>query len=158
MVPGFEASAALRYNPYPDPQSRITFDDVFWHLDKESTEETFERLLDRASYSGVKCLLGAFFPRNWPAALAAVCEAADFATLLKASGASILAENETIEGFPCGAVNNSSPLGVIRIEIYEGRRVRFSYGTGSIFPGIYEDFRRCLFDERKRQRPRRRDY
>jgi hypothetical protein len=34
MVPGFEATAALKYNPYPDPRYRITFEDLFWHLDK----------------------------------------------------------------------------------------------------------------------------
>ena len=159
MVPGFEASAALKDNPYPDPQSRITFDDVFWHLNKESMEETFDRLLDRSSYAGMKCLLRAFYPRNWPAALAAVCEAADFSTFLAANGGRVLEENENIEGFPCNAVTNSpSPFGIIRVEVYEGRQVRFSYGTGNIFPRIYEDFRNCLFAERKSQRPRRREY
>jgi hypothetical protein len=35
MKPGFEAQAALEFNPYPHPMYRISFDDVFWHLDKE---------------------------------------------------------------------------------------------------------------------------
>jgi hypothetical protein len=160
MVPGFEANAALQHNPYPDPLSRITFDDVFWHLNKESMEETFDRLLDRGSYSGMKCILRAFFRENWPAtALAAVCEAADFSAFLAVNGGRILDENEIVEGFPCGAVTNStSPFGIIRVEVYPARQIRLSYGTGEIFPRIYEDFRTCLFAERKSQRPRNREY
>lgn len=160
MVPGFEASAALEHNPYPGPHSRITFDDVFWHLDKESMEETFERLLDRPTYSGMKCILRAFFREHWPAAaLASVCEAADFSAFLAANGGRILQENENIEGFPCGAVTDSaSPFGVIRIEVYPTRQMRLSYGTDEIFPLVYEDFRNCLFAERKSQRPPKREY
>jgi hypothetical protein len=157
MTPGFEAGAALKYNPYPDPHSRITFDDVFWHLNKESMEETFERLLDRASYLGMKCIVRAFFRENWPAtAIAAVCESADFPAFLAANGGRILEGNEKAEGHLREAVTNSALFGVIRVEVYEGRQVRLTNGTPDIFPQIYEDFRSCLFAERKSQRPRQR--
>lgn len=48
----FETEAALKFNPYryeiePFP------DDPFWHLDKESEEETFDRLKKRHSLSPV---------------------------------------------------------------------------------------------------------
>ena len=81
MTPGFEAAAALKYSPYPDPRYRITFEDVFWHLDKESMEETFDRLLDRHTYGILKGFLRGYFETK-PDALAAVCEYLTFPAML----------------------------------------------------------------------------
>src|SRR5438552_4572573 len=77
MTPGFEAEAALTYNPYPDSRLKITFDDPFWHLNKESLEETFDRLLARQHFQALSRLLVAFFPTR-ASAVAAICE---FSTL-----------------------------------------------------------------------------
>ena len=61
MTPGFEAEAALTYSPYPDPRFKITFDDPFWHLNKESLEETFDRLLARQHLQSLSRMFVAFF-------------------------------------------------------------------------------------------------
>src|SRR5206468_9659357 len=89
MTPGFEAAAALKYSPYPDPRYRITFEDVFWHLDKESMEETFDRLLDRHTYGILKGFLRGYFETK-PDALAAVCEYLTFPAMLAETGAVLL--------------------------------------------------------------------
>ncbi|HYJ07174.1 MAG TPA: hypothetical protein VEX43_18740, partial [Chthoniobacterales bacterium] len=154
VTPGFEAGAALEYSPYPDPRYRITFDDVFWHLDKESMEETFDRLLDRQSYRGIRSLLDAFFPRNRAAALAAVCEGTDFHAFMTANGAQVLEADEDVAQFQLrGGSGSSGILGVVGFNAYEGRRLRFYQGDQSILAQIYLDFRRCLLAERKKQRP-----
>lgn len=49
-------------------------------------EETFDRLLDRQSYWGIRSLLQAFFCANRAAALAAVCEGSDFHAFMAANG------------------------------------------------------------------------
>src|SRR5206468_5643334 len=82
MMPGFEATTALKYSPYPDSRYRITFDDLFWHLDKESMEDTFHRLLERHSYGILKGFLRGYFESK-PDALAAVCEYATFSAMLQ---------------------------------------------------------------------------
>lgn len=155
MELGFEAKTALEYSPYPNQRYHITFDDVFWHLDKESMEETFDRLLERQSYSAVKGLLQAFFPGNRPAALAAVCEGSDFDTFAKGNAVQLLEHDEPVGAFPLqGASNGSGRLGVVGFEAYEGRRLRFYQGDQSILAEIYINFRNCLLEERKKQRPR----
>jgi len=156
MEPGFEAKTALQYSPYPDVRYRITFDDVFWHLDKESMEETFDRLLDRQSYSAVRSLLQAFFPGNRPTALAAVCEGADFQAFMEANGATVLEDgDEHVAGLEFrGASGSSGLLGPVGFRAYEGRRLQFYQGDQNILAQIYMDFRNCLLEERKKQRPR----
>src|SRR5260370_22442358 len=96
MVPGFEAAAALKYNPYPDPRYRITFDDVFWHLDKESMEETFDRLLERHTYGILQKFLPAYFESK-PDAMSAVCEDASFSAMLERTGAVLLKQGDVVE-------------------------------------------------------------
>jgi hypothetical protein len=64
MKPGFEADVALKYNPYPSPDYKIIFDDVFWHLKRETIEETFDRLLARHQFNGVHDFLHALFPKT----------------------------------------------------------------------------------------------
>src|SRR5439155_24272672 len=96
MRPGFEAAAALKYNPYPDPRYRITFDDVFWHLDKESTEETFDRLLERHTYAGLKAFLQGCF-ENKRDALAAVSKDMTFPALLKSSDTVLLKSDDVVQ-------------------------------------------------------------
>jgi hypothetical protein len=59
-VPSFETEAALKFNPY-----RYEFDsypdDPFWHLDKESEEETFDRLKKRQSFGSLDSFFAGYF-------------------------------------------------------------------------------------------------
>jgi len=151
-VPGFEADAALKFSPYPDLRHNITFDDVFWHLDKESMEETFDRLLARQSYSILRGLLRGLF-QTIPAALSAVCESADFRALFEQNGVTVLHEqpaltNELISRYSTGL----SPFGPIVFDVLTGRKVWFDKVGRAAFEETYLDFRKCLFEERKRQR------
>jgi len=153
MKPGFEASAALKYNPYPDPRYWITFDDVFWHIDKESVEETFDRLLARQSYSALQSFLRGYFESK-PDALAAVCGDASFSAMLERTGAVLLTENQNIQDqllIRHASGWGSSRFGAVAFEVYAGRKVRLEQSE-RVFAEIYADFRKCFFEERRRQR------
>ena len=153
MVPGFEAAASLKYNPYPNPRYSITFDDPFWHLDKESIEETFDRLLARHTYEILLTFLRAFFGSRSDA-LAAVCEDTTFPGMLERTGAVRLKEGDNIEDrLMCDHSRTwGTAFGPVKFQIYQGRKIRFSEQTEAKFAEAYVDFRRCLFEERKRQR------
>ena len=144
MTPGFEAAAALKYNPYPDDRYDITFDDVFWHLDKESMEETFDRLLERQNYGIIQSLFRGFF-KNRAEALAALCENESFRQLMERSNAAIM------EGQPT-AQDQMQRMSMSSFEVYRDRRIRFLTTTEAEFIRVYEDFRQCFLEERKRQR------
>jgi hypothetical protein len=144
MKPGFEAAAALKYNPYPDRRYNITFDDVFWHLDKEAMEETFDRLLARRRYQILHTLFSGFF-KNRAEALAAVCENESFHELLERNKAVILHEGPSAE-------DQSHIMCMGPFEVYRNKKIRFLTTTEAEFVEAYEDFRECLFEERKRQR------
>ena len=127
MVPGFQAVAALKYNPYPDPRYRIVFDDVFWHLDKQSIEETFNRLLERPTFGILRGFLPAYF-QSKSDALAAVCENTSFDAMLERTGARLLRPGGVVEeqlmcrtSAMCGTA-----FGPVKFEVYQGRKVRFS--------------------------------
>jgi hypothetical protein len=157
MVPGFEATASLKYNPYPDPRYRITFDDPFWHLDKELIEDTFDRLLTRHTYSVLQSFLQAYFEGR-PDALAAVCEDTSFPAMLERTGAVLLKPGEVVEDRWLMCQHSAAwgtPFGPIKFEVYQGRKVRFSEGGERMFAEVYAEFRKCLFEERKRQRRQR---
>jgi hypothetical protein len=153
MVPGFEAAAALKYNPYPDPRYRITFDDLFWHLDKESMEDTFDRLLQRHTYEILQSFLKAYFESR-ANALAAVCEHTSFPAMLERTRAVLLTQGDVVEDqLMCQhGRSRGMPFGPVKFEVYRGRKVRFGNGSEKTFAEAYADFRKCLFEERKRQR------
>jgi hypothetical protein len=157
MRPGFEASAALKYNPYPDLRYRITFDDVFWHLDKESVEETFERLLARQTYAALESLFRGYF-ENKAAALTALCEYEQFGKMLEGTGGRLLQPDDAEpSGFLCshGASYGAYQFAPIKFELYKGRKLRCFNNTDGMLAAAYTDFRNCLFEERRRQKKER---
>jgi hypothetical protein len=145
MKPGFEAAAALKYNPYPDLQYNITFDDVFWHLDKESIEETFDRLLARRPYELVHNLFYGFFATR-AEALAALCESETFSDLKTRHGVVVLQQAASPKDEP-HRMFMGGPY-----EIFRNKKIRFLAVPEAAFVLAYEDFRRCFFEERKRRR------
>lgn len=160
MKPGFEARAALDFNPYPHPFSRITFDDVFWHLDKETMEETFDRLLARESYRIMRGLLRALFERNRASALAAVCRSGDLAELFEINKVVFLKERPAFspELLCRQSAGFSSQFGPIEFDVFKGRKIWIDQRTRNVFEEVYRDFRRSLFQEREKQRPARSEF
>jgi hypothetical protein len=154
MVPGFEANAALKYNPYPDPRYRITFDDVFWHLDKESTEETFDRLLERHTYAGLKAFLQGYF-ENKRDALAAVSKDMTFPALLKSSDTVLLKSDDVVQDnqLMCHySAGSGTPFTPVDFKVYKQRKARFANDSEKALTDAYAHFRNSLFEERRRQR------
>jgi hypothetical protein len=153
MVPGFEAAAALKYNPYPDPRYRITFEDPFWHLDKESMEETFDRLLERQTYRILKGFLRAYFEHK-PDALAAVCEYATFSAMMQTTGAILLEQDDAVpDQLMCHYQSAwGTAFGPVDFKVYAKRKVRFVSNSEKALADAYADFRSSLFEERRHQR------
>jgi hypothetical protein len=153
MVPGFEATAALKYNPYPDPRYRITFEDLFWHLDKESMEETFDRLLERHTYAILKGFLRGYFESK-PDALAAVCEYATFSAMLQTTGAILLKRDDVMQDLLMCHYQSAwgTAFGPVDFKVYAKRKVRFVSDSEKALADAYTHFRSFLFEERRRQR------
>ncbi|PYJ91350.1 MAG: hypothetical protein DME20_02360 [Verrucomicrobia bacterium] len=158
MRPGFEAAAALKYSPYPDPRYRITFDDVFWHLDKESLEETFDRLLARQNYAAMESFLPAYFG-NKSDAIAAVCENTSFSAMIEKTAATLVTQEPDSAQLMCSRNIGwgASRFGAVKFEVYAGKRIRFFDRSEEVLAEIFDDFRKCLFEERRRQRRKRWD-
>ncbi len=155
MKPGFEAEAALTYSPYPDYRFRITFDDPFWHLDKESLEETFDRLLARQQFDSVSRLFVAFFSTR-ASALAAVCEFPTWEDLFQGVGGAHLKSGETTAAQLRCSGGGGEMLGSVGFEAYDGRLLRIDTPSLEMIGAFYSAFRAQLFEERRTQgkRPR----
>jgi hypothetical protein len=145
MVPGFEAEVALKYNPYPDPRFNIIFDDFFWHLDRESLEETFDRLLTRQKFQNLKHLMQGLFP-NKSEAIAVICEFVNMDEMFKGYNVAIQ-EGETQANWDQFRVGGSG------FNVFAGPAVHFLPNTDSRIKlnDAYSQFRIVFFDERKRQ-------
>lgn len=154
MKLGFDAQAALRYSPYPDPRFKIHFRDVFWHLDKESSDETFERLLKRQRFENLGSLLKTLF-KSRAAALVAVCESTTLDALFAASNTKVLASDESTQEqlLFSGNGGNGGLSGYGRFEVYENRHVRFGGNSEGALKLAFSDFRSVFFVERKQQSP-----
>lgn len=155
MEPGFEAQAALEFSPYPHPMFRISFDDVFWHLDKETMEETFDRLLGRNCYRVMHGLLRGLFEQNRAAALAALCQCNSLTELVEMNQVTFLEQRPGFSNeFVCRQdVGVLSQFGPIQFDVLKGRKVWIEQRSRSVFEDLYRDFRQCFFQERDRQRP-----
>jgi len=149
MMPGFEAEVALKYNPYPDPRYNITFDDFFWHLDRESLEETFDRLLAREKFQGLEHLLRGLFQKK-SEAIAVICEFDKMEEMFKGCNV-VVHEGETQINW------DQFRMGGSGFNIFAGRVVHFLPDSDSRnkLDGAYSQFRIVFFDERKRQPNRR---
>lgn len=155
MKPGCKAEAALTYNPYPDPRFKITFDDPFWHLNKESFEETFDRLLARQHFQSLGRLFVAFFSTR-ASAVAAVCEFSTLDGFFAGVGASFLREGEITNAPPRCSGGGGTGLGSVGFEAYDDHIIRIDAASLLKLRGYYSAFREYLFEERKHQgkRPR----
>lgn len=156
MKPSFEADVALKYNPYPDPKYKIVFDDVFWHLKRETEEETFYRLLGRQQFSGLRAFLHALFSKAQEA-LGCVRELDNLAALLKHFNAVILDKDSKPEGkFLCRSNTNTGyapgAQGRISFDAYEARKIRFYDDSFEVLGAVYIKFRTVFIEERKQQR------
>jgi hypothetical protein len=154
MKPGFEANAALLHNPYPDSKLNITFDDdAFWHLDKESLEETFDRLLARQCFQSVQHFFVAFFPTR-AAAIAAAGEFSTLDALLSGVKASFLKDDEKTEAKLQFRGGGGSSPGCVRFEAYDDQIIRIDEEELNKLREHYSTFRQRLQEERKYQRKR----
>jgi hypothetical protein len=155
MKPSFEADMALKYNPYPSSDYKIIFDDVFWHLSRETMEETFDRLLMRQRFNGVRAFLRAVFPKKQEV-LMQVSELDTLDAILGRSNAVVLDESSV----PCGGllcrsnthIGYGHALKKIFFDVYEGPKVHFHDDSREVLNHSYLEFRACLLEERKQQR------
>jgi hypothetical protein len=156
MKPTFEADMALKYNPYPSANYKIVFDDVFWHLSRETMEETVDRLLMRQRFSGVRAFLRTiFFPKKHEV-LTQVPELDTLDAILERSKATVLDDGSVPHGRFLGkSVTHTGywyALEKIEFVVYAGPEVRFFDNSREVLSRSYLEFHACLVEERKLQR------
>jgi hypothetical protein len=157
MKPSFEAEVALKYNPYPDPKYRIRFDDVFWHLSRETVEESFCRLLARQRFSGLGNLLHVLFDKV-DEAIDYVSKCKTFDALLKEANVVILTEHPEPGAVFKGRFNANSypefgrPVKTGSFVAFAGRRILFFDAAQSVLGNVYIEFRAALHEARQQQR------
>lgn len=156
MKPSFEAEVALKYSPYPDPKYGIQFDDVFWHLSRETVEESFCRLLARQRFSGLGNLLRSLFDKIGEAIdYVGRCEAFD-ALLKEANVVTVTKHPEPGVGFK-GRFNANSypelgrPVRTGSFVAYADRRILFSDAAQNVLSDVYFEFRAALNEARQQQ-------
>jgi hypothetical protein len=125
-VPNFETRAALKFGPYPQQADRILLDDPFWHLDKESEEETFDRLIKRWRFRDFGPFFNGYFRARRPA-LEALKAYESLDLLLQSTGAEILpvpsSELKLYSDFHAKGDMNSNGG---KVTVYEGKVVHFA--------------------------------
>jgi hypothetical protein len=151
----FKAEMALRHNPYPSPETGISIDDWFWHLNRETSEETFFRLLERQAYGPLCSFFRGYF-ENSKQAHAAACHFSSFEELLTKTEAIHLKPNDSL---PNDAEFRSSfsaqeYLGHTgdMIKIFKGHKVLFDARSYEVIAKSYLSFRETFFAERSNQR------
>ena len=153
MKPTFEADMALKYNPYPSADYKIVFDDVFWHLSRETMDETVGRLLKRERFSSVRDFLRIiFFPKKHEV-LTQLHELDTLDAILERSKAVVLDKSSVPGSRLLGRSNKHTCYGHAFFDVYAGPKVRFFDNSREVLSRSYLECRGCLLEERKRQRP-----
>ena len=128
---------------------------MFWHLSRETIEETFDRLLKRHRFNGVRDFLRALFPKKQEA-LTHVCEVDTLDAIMERSKAVILEEGSIPNGgLVCRSCTNTGyghAQGSIFFDVYQGRQVRFRDNSREVLSRSYLELRANLLEERKQQR------
>lgn len=157
MKPSFEADVALKYSAYPDPKYNIYFDDVFWHLNRETMKDSFLRLLARQQFDALKTFVRLLFDKIEDA-IECVTKAETLDALLKSAKATILSENQKpdtkFKG--CFEKNTFIELGRqprrIKLDAFDGRKIRFYNDSQNVLSDVYIEFLAALKEARQQQR------
>lgn len=74
--------------------------------------------------------------------------------MLERTGAVLLKQGDVVEDqiMYHGGATWGTAFGPVEFEVYQGKKVRFFKGSEEKFAEAYADFRKSLFEERKRQR------
>jgi hypothetical protein len=163
MKPDFEADVALKYNPYPDPKYKIQFKDDFWHLNHETIQDSFCRLLARQRFSGLGYLLRSLFG-TVDEAIGLVRKNDTLDALLNEVKVVVLTKNPELgmnfKGFKGRFNANSYPefgrQGKIgNFDVFTGRQIRFYNHAQTILSDAYIQFIAALRDaQQHRVQPR----
>lgn len=157
MKPSFEADVALKYNPYPDPKYNIRFRDVFWHLSRETMEDSFCRLLARHRFAGLGDLLRSLFSKVGEA-IDCVGKSETLDALLNEAQVVILTENPEPGAVFKGRFNANSypelgrPVRQGHFYAFAGRKIRFCEEAQTVLGDVYLEFLTAFRAARQQQR------
>jgi len=147
-LPSFETQAALKFGPYPKDGENISLYDPFWHLDKESEEETFDRLIQRQDYHQFSSFFSGYFFARRPA-LNALKKYATFDGFLKDTEAIILDlpdDGRRLRSrFGARGDMNFNGGDVL---VYENKAVYFGGRSRCFLSYYYEKFRTAFLEHR----------
>lgn len=157
MKPSFEADVALKYRPYPDPKYNIRFDDVFWHLNRETMKDSFCRILARQRYEALKLFLHFLFNKAEDA-VDCVNKSESLEVLLNEANVTILNESQNPNAKFKGCFEKNTFLEIgrqpkrIKLDAFEGPKIRFYNDSQKVLSGVYIEFLAALKKARLDQR------
>lgn len=151
--PSFEVESALKFNPYANDGADRLLIDPFWHLDKESEEETFDRLLKRQSYSHFDTFFNGYYFKGMGyskrKALNNLIDYESFEELLDATGATLLTEPD--DSHKLGSrfgVRETSSFKSYSVIVYENHVVYTEGKALEVFESTFESFRHAFMKHR----------
>jgi hypothetical protein len=152
--PSFEVESALKFNPYANDGSDRLLIDPFWHLDKESEEETFDRLLKRQSFNHFDTFFNGYYFKGMGYSkrktLNNLKEHESFEKLLDETGATLLTEPDDSlklgSSFGVREINSFQYYSVI---VYENRVVYMEGKALQVLESTFKRFRHAFIEHRE---------
>lgn len=153
--PDFETEAAFRFNPYEYDGDERLLHDPFWHLDKETEEETFDRLLKRQSFWDLESFFSSYYFKgagySKRSALNDTKEYDSFKALLIATGAVLLNEpdetlsfNGSFSAKELGSFSNQHP-----VRMYADHTIFFGGRALEVLATTFNGFREAFYEHRE---------
>lgn len=146
--PGFEVMVAMSYGAYPKAAEHIHVKDYFWHLDKESSEETFDRLLERQDFGNLDTFFCGYFFKRRPA-LEAILNFETLGAFFTGTGGEVISApletDRLMSRFGAkGDFNNNGG----EVMVFENRRVQFNGRSQHFIAAQYSAFRDAFLRHR----------
>lgn len=154
LNPSFEVRSALRFNPYAHDGKERVLADPFWHLDKESERETFDRLLNRRSLSSIQSFFHSYYFKGmgWSKtqALEDVKKFDSFNDLLTATDASMLSDTDkSLQFHGSFSVYDSRHFKHYRVTMYADHTFCMRAEALELLAATYKRFREAFLEHRK---------
>ena len=151
--PSFQVESALKFNPYANDGADRLLIDPFWHLDKESEEETFDRLLKRQSYDHFNTFFAGYYFKGMGYSKRKTLnnlKAYDsFKDLLDLTGATLLTKpDDSLQLGSRFGVREPHGFKYYNVIVYEKHVVYMEGNALEVLESTFKSFRKAFFQHR----------
>jgi hypothetical protein len=147
--PSFDVMVAMSHGAYPKAAEHIRIKDYFWHLDKETPEETFGRLLERQDFGNMDTFFCGYFFKRRPALEAVVNFETLAAFFIGTGGEVIPAPLETDRLMSRFGAKGDFNYNGGEVIVFENRRVQFNGRSQHFIATQYSAFRDAFLKHRE---------